>query len=104
MVPSFGQNMTLIRDVVFEQHYAKKVAAMLQLAGRNGFDQGFGQCLAIIDHFNKMDMPITVKTVQLFIDSHRKATQEAPIQQEPSAEPAKNETESPKRPAFQIVK
>ena len=63
--------MTIVRDPVFEQHYAKKVNAMLQMAGQEGFDQGFAYCISIIDHFNKMEMPITPQNIQLFLQGQQ---------------------------------
>ena len=63
--------MTVVRDPVFEQHYAKKVNVMLQMAGQEGFDQGFAYCISIIDHFNRMEMPITPQNIQLFLQGQQ---------------------------------
>ena len=44
---------------------------MLQAAGQDGFNQGFAKCLSIIAHFNEMEMPISPKTVQLFVQGQQ---------------------------------
>ena len=58
-------------DIVFSEHYEKKFNAALQQVGQDAFNQGFGQCLAIIDHFNKMEMPVTVKNIELFMTGQK---------------------------------
>ena len=61
----------MIQDVVFNEHYAKKVSAMIQAAGQDGFNQGFAHCMSILAHFNEMEMPITPKTIELFLQGQQ---------------------------------
>ena len=113
--------MTMIRDVVFDQHYAKKVSAMIQQAGQDGFNQGFAHCLSIIAHFNEMEMPITPKTIQLFLQGQQnmemkkaEARHKAKNNQGPNANPCgeiplpttsqPEQPEPPKKPSFTVVK
>lgn len=110
--------MTIVRDPVFEQHYAKKVNAMLQMAGQEGFDQGFAYCISIIDHFNKMEMPITPQNIQLFLQGQQniemkkaEARHKAKNDQGPNVNPcgeiqlpASLQPESHKNHPFMVVK
>ena len=71
----------MIRDVVFEQHYMKK----FNIHGQNSYNQGRSQgvvdILNIIQHFNENEMPVTPKTVLMFLqqmEQQAQAAQNAP--------------------------
>lgn len=61
----------MVNDIVFNEHYAKKMGAMIQAAGQDGFNQGFAHCVSIIAHFNEMEMPVTPKTIELFLQGRQ---------------------------------
>src|SRR5574343_330570 len=75
-------------DPIFEQNYRKKVDAALQDAFLQGRSQGVMDILKVIDHFNKNDMPVTPKTVIMFL-------QQMEIKQEPKITPENKCSEIP---------
>lgn len=67
----------MIRDVVFEEHYLKKFNIHLQNSFNQGRSQGVMDILNVIQHFNDNDMPVTPKTVLLFLQQMEMKAQEA---------------------------
>ena len=54
-------------DPIFEQNYRKKVDAIAQDAYLQGRSQGVMDILNIIQHFNENEMPVTPKTIIMFM-------------------------------------
>ena len=65
----------ITHDPIFEQHYRKKVDAMAQDAYNQGRSQGVVDILNIIQHFNENEMPVTPKTVLMFLQQMEQRSQ-----------------------------
>ena len=66
----------MIRDIVFEEHYARKVNIHIQNSFNQGRNQGMVDILNIINHFNENEMPVTPKTVMMFLEQMQRKAQE----------------------------
>ena len=67
----------MIRDIVFEEHYLKTFNIHLQNSFNQGRSQGVLDILNIIQHFNESEMPVTPKTVLMFLQQMEMKAQEA---------------------------
>lgn len=63
---------TMIKDVVFAQHYEKSMQQFMQNAFNAGCQKGFNDAIAIIEMFNQNNMPVTIEAIQLFLQDQEK--------------------------------
>ena len=107
----------MIRDIVFEEHYARKVNIHIQNSFNQGRNQGMVDVLNIINYFVENEIPVTPETVMTFLEQTRRTEQEvgrAPEKKCDEIESSSGEAhvcqleapaeDLPNKPKFEIVK
>ena len=65
----------IVVDPIFEQHYRKKFDIHIQNSFNQGRSQGVMDILNVIQHFNENEMPVTPKTVLMFLQQMEQQAQ-----------------------------